>query len=212
MTVHKGEGSILVEKFGQAYQGIKQGPSRGTLLLVGLAALVVVLVVTWRYFSTSSRNANSERWMRLDGAVFPSQLDEAINDKTFKTTAPGRVARFREARRLLHEGIRELGMKSPLAFERIRKATALYEELVKEPAPAPQLAQEALWCAAKGNECLGNLDTARDRYNKLIKDHKDSALAKDAEKQLDRLKNEDTKSERDRLLKEYHPPEGASGQ
>jgi hypothetical protein len=208
MTAHKGESSVLAEKFGQAYQGIKQGPSRGTLLLVGLAALVVALVFTWRYFSTSSRNTSSERWMRLDGAIFPGQLDEAINDKDFKATPAGRVARFREARRLLHEGLRQLGMKDPLAFDRLRKATALYEELLKEPAPAPQLAQEALWGAAKGNESLGNLDKAREWYNKLQKDHKDSALAKDAEKQLARLDNPDNKADLDRLIKEYQPPSG----
>jgi hypothetical protein len=210
MADHKGDTSVLAEKIGQAYQGLKQGPSRGTLLLIGLAAVVVALVFSWRYFLASSRRDASGRWMRLDGAVFPGQLEELVNDKELKTTAPGQVARFREARRLLYEGRRELGMKAPLAFDRIRRAGELYEELAKESLPTPQLTQEAFWGVAQANESLGNIDKATEWYKKLTenKEHKDSALAKDAQKQLERLSSEANKADLNRIVEQYRPPEG----
>jgi hypothetical protein len=205
---HKHESNVLVEKLGQAYQGVKQGPSRSTMLLAGLAVLAVVLVFTWRYFSTSSRETSSARWLRLDEIEFAPQLDSALNDKDFAKTPQGRLARFKKARVQLYDGLRGLGAKKEDAFKNVKDATNLYEELLKEPAPLPLLYQEALWGAAKGNESLGNLDRAKELYNKLASDKetKGSVLAKDAEKQLQRLDDKDYRAELMRVVETYRPP------
>jgi hypothetical protein len=212
MAIHKAETNVLTEKLGRAYQGIKQGPSRGMLLVGGLVVLVVVLVFTWRYFSTSSRATASARWLRLDGAVFPPQLEDVVADKDFKGSTPGRIARYKEARVHLHAGLRDLGRKTPFAYGSIRKATELYEELLKESAPLPLLQQEALWGAAKGHESLGDLPKARELYERLMTQHKGSALAADAEKQLARLDNPGNQQELKSIVKEYSQPDTGSGE
>jgi lipopolysaccharide biosynthesis regulator YciM len=175
------ESSVLVEKLGQAYQGIKQGPSRGTLLFVGLAVLVVVLVLTWRYFSNSSRATNSERWVKLDDAVFAEQLEKLMQDKELQNTPQGRQARIKDARRLLDLGLGGLARGDPAALGNVEKATQLYEDLLKDSSLLPLQRQEALLNAAKGNVTLGNLDRARELYNQL----KDDKEAKQALQRLD---------------------------
>jgi len=204
---HKHEGNVLVEKLGQAYHGLREGPSRTTLWLVGLGVLAVVLVLAWRYFASSSREATSARWFRLDQSVFPTQLEAAVQDRDYAGTTPGRLARFREARLLMSEGLRDIGKKSPTALEKVGKATELYEALVKEAIPVPALHDEALLGAARGNEALGKLDQARELYNRLAtaKDRAGSHFAKDAEAQLKRLDDEENKKELQRVLDEYRP-------
>src|SRR5262249_17758559 len=69
------ETNVLADKLGKAVEGLKQGPSRRTLVYVGIAVLALLVYFTWRYFSTSSEKGSSERWFKLDQAVFPAQLD-----------------------------------------------------------------------------------------------------------------------------------------
>jgi hypothetical protein len=202
------ESNVLVEKLGRAYQGLKQGPSRGTVLFVGAILLGVVLWFAWRYFSSTSAKTNSARWLRVDEAIFPEQLDGIVEDNELKGTTQQRVARYKEARRLLREGMTRLGGEdSATAAANIKRGVEIYEELLKESAPLLPLRQEALLGIAKGSEALNDLEKARSYYNQLANDKESagSPLAKEAAKQVERL--DDPSNERDLkdLGKKYAP-------
>ena len=55
------ESNVLVHQIEKAYQGIRQGPSRTTLLWVGAAVVVLVVYVLFRIFMSSSASLNPSR-------------------------------------------------------------------------------------------------------------------------------------------------------
>ena len=195
--------NLLADRLGRAVQTLTQAPSRSTLVYVGLAALVVLLILAWRWFSASSEASSSERWARLDGLVFGEQLDGFLQDREVQGSRQGLVARFKEARLLLQEGLRDLASRKTEARDRIEKGTQAYEGLLKESLPVPLLQQEALWGAAKGYEALGNVEKARGYYERLTREHGNSALGKDAGKALARLDDPDSKPDLEDLAKEF---------
>src|ERR1700722_15661242 len=92
------ETNVLAQQLGKAYEGLKQGPSRSTVLWVGGAVAVVLIVFLFRYFMSSSEATASERWTKLDEVAFPEQLDSLLKESDFKDTPQGRLAEFKEAR------------------------------------------------------------------------------------------------------------------
>jgi hypothetical protein len=187
------ESNVLVHQLEKAYQGIRQGPSRTTVIWIVGALVVVGVYVLFRIFMSSSEATASERWLKLDDVVFPEQLEKVVTENDLKDTPQGRLARFKEARLQLSEGMRVLGNNPTEGTEKIESATKTYEELAKSPGKVPLLHQEALWATAKGNEALGEFDTAMKWYKKLADEYPTSALGKDATKQLERLENADKK-------------------
>src|SRR5262249_1753609 len=148
---------------------------------------------TFRYFLRSSEETASQRWLALDEIVFPEQLDSFLGNADLKDTPQGRLARYKEARHRLSQGLRDLGSNPTLGIDSIRAGTGIYEELLKSGNRVDLLTQEALWGAAKGNEALDELDKAKEYYTRLANEFPQSALGKDAKKQLERIESPDGK-------------------
>jgi hypothetical protein len=201
------ETNTLAQEITKVVDTFKQGPSRSSMYWLGGIALGVVALLTFWYMWRSSERAASERWRELDGIVFPEQLASYLDKSGVSDTQQGRLARFKDARYKLTQGLRDLGTNPGLARENIEAGTKLYEELLKGVARIPLLHQEALWGAAKGNETLNNLDEAKQYYTKLVDDHPVSALGKDAKKQLDRLNSPEGKRDANELSKAFAPPQ-----
>jgi hypothetical protein len=182
--------NVLADHLGKAIQGIKEGPSRGTMIFVGVVALAGLLIFIWWYFWSASQAADSARWTAWDGLTTPAALDGFAQNKDNQGTTPGRVARFQIARISLLSGMRELGSSRAAALENIRKAARTYEELANESSDAPLFVQEALLGAGKANEALGEVDKAKGFYQKLADAHPDSPFGKDARAQLARLEKD----------------------
>jgi tetratricopeptide (TPR) repeat protein len=182
--------NVLADSLGKAIQGIKEGPSRGTMLFVGVVALAGLLIFIWWYFWSTSQAADSARWAAWDGLTTPAALDNFAQNKDNQGTTQGRVARFQIARISLLAGLRELGSSRAAALENIRKAARTYEELANESSDSPLLLQEALLGAGKANEGLGDIDKAKGYYKKLADTHPDSPFGKDARAQLERLEKD----------------------
>jgi hypothetical protein len=181
------ESTALGTQLEHLYEGLRQGPSRTTLLYAGGIVLVAILILTARWFWMSSQEGESARWLRLDEALFPNQVEALAQDPSLSGSTQSRMARIFEARVKLSEGLRNLATDRD-AREQVEKGTKLYEELIKESGSlVPLLRQEVLLGAAKGNEALGHLDKAREYYTKLDKEFPQSALGKEAAQQLERL-------------------------
>src|SRR5947209_4036753 len=83
------ETNVLAQQLGKAYEGLKQGPSRTTVFYIAAAAAVVLIVVLFRYFTSSSEASSSDKWTKLDEAVFTVQLESLLKEGDFKDTPQG---------------------------------------------------------------------------------------------------------------------------
>jgi tetratricopeptide (TPR) repeat protein len=183
--------NTLAKTLGQTIQGLKEGPSRTVLVVVVLVALAALLVGTWLYFSSASKNADSALWYQWDGLATTEQLDSFLKNKELDETAQGRLSRYLAARRDLYEGLRSLGQDSKSAQGDLKKAAEQYSKLAAEPAKVPSLNQEALLGAAQAYEALGDYDKAKGFYSQLAEKYKDTLQGHHAQQQLDRLNNAD---------------------
>jgi uncharacterized membrane protein YccC len=212
------ERNVLAQQLNRAYEGIKHGPSRGTIIFLACIIAAVAIFLLFRFFWFSSAAGDSQRWLQLDQAIFTTQLDEFVENKDAKDTPQGRLARFREARMNLAQGLRDYSSNPQLrnkALDNIAAAVEQYEKLADSSSRVPLLHQEALWGQAKGAEALGSskpldeareqYDKARELYEKLAKTYPNSALGKDAKKQIDRLNSPATQKDLKDLAREFGP-------
>jgi tetratricopeptide (TPR) repeat protein len=191
------ETNTLAKTLGQTLQGLKEGPSRGTVLILVLIGLAALLIFTWRYFARSSQEADSTLWYQWDNLAAPDQLDSFLKNKDAQDSTQGRLGRFLAARRALHDGLRDLGQlqQHTKALDDLKKASELYGKLIDETGRTPLLNQEALRGAAQAAESLGEYDRAKDLYGQLAQKYKDTVHGKNAQKQLERLNNEANKND-----------------
>jgi predicted negative regulator of RcsB-dependent stress response len=167
----------------QTFEGIKQGPSRNTVVILVLVALGALLFFTWRYFSTSAAASDSTRWRQWSELTTTEQAQAFADSEDARGTVQARLTRFKLARYQLENGITDLGAGLPGAEERIRKAASEYEALI-DSAKAPLLQQEAILNAGKGREALGELDEAKSHYDRLVNAFPDSPAGKIAKERL----------------------------
>ena len=108
-----------LEKF---VTGMKEGPSKNTVLYVTVAiagvALVVGMIYTWKYYAPSPRPPTPrwEKWNELNAentwSVNADELEKFANDKENVGTPQARLARFELARYWIQSD-RELSCSGP---------------------------------------------------------------------------------------------------
>src|SRR5262249_37699953 len=153
--------------FAQAFDYVKKNTPRGTGLFLGIAVVVVLIVLLFRYFYLSSEATASERWVRLDQATFVGEVEAIAGDAELKDTEQARMARLLAARMKLDGGLKNLGINRDQALKEIEEARSLYTELSKSTGRVPLVQQEALYGAAKANESLGQIKAAEELYQQL---------------------------------------------
>jgi hypothetical protein len=174
----------LADRVGRALQGMKEGPSRGTWVALGLVALVLVLYFVWNVVKQHSETTNSTLWERWSSLASPEQLETFAKESP--DSVPGRLARFRLARLGLTQGVANLGNATQRnqAIDQVRRAQELYEQLAGETANQPILQQEALLNSGKALETLGDNDRAKDMYNRVKRDYPNTPAAREADENL----------------------------
>jgi tetratricopeptide (TPR) repeat protein len=199
----------LSHRLNDAVQSMKEGPSRGTLFVLIAAGLIVVLILVWRYMASSAEEADSTRWLRWDSLTSPGQLKAFVDDKEVESHMQGRLARAEEARRALHDGLRQLGGSGDTrkkALEEIQQAAVLYDKLAEECADKPLLHQQMLMGAAKAHESLGEVEAARNYYQQLKDKYGDTMFGRDATAQLQRLEESERNGDFKKLRDEFTRP------
>jgi tetratricopeptide (TPR) repeat protein len=223
------ETNTLVTLLKKSAEDLKHGPSRTTLTVVGVIALVVVLYLVWRWFAMGATAADSARWLRWEELSDPEELSKAPNKDDRAPTSPRerqeyqqitlleqfikanpgstqeRMARFQLARLLLGRGVRDLGTLGTRrqALEDLDRAAGLYEKLSRESTGVALLQEEALLNAGKAREARSELDRARQHYRQLEKDYPRSEFGQVAAQQLKRL--ETNKGDLEALEKRLAP-------
>lgn len=200
--------NTLVHRVGEAVQSIKEGPSRGTVLVLVVAGSILVLILVWRYLSANAEESDSARWLKWDSLTSPEKLKEFVEDKDVQGQPQGRLARLDEARRALHNGLSRLGNSNMRKEARadVQKAAELYDRLAGELADKPLLHQQVLQGAAKAHESLGETDQARKYYQQLKDKYGNTVFGQDAAEQLQRLDDAEQNGDLKALNEEFNKP------
>jgi hypothetical protein len=196
------EKNALADSLNRALEGLKKGPSRGTIIFCSVIALIIVLFFGYRYFGSWSAQKNSTRWIELEDAPGPKELDQFAKDNS--GTMPARIAQFQRARILFQRQLLALGADSldqrKEALDKIKEAAELFEKLAEQSKDSPMLAQEALLSAAKAYESINDLPKAEENYKKLESRFGKSGLAREAAPLAARF---DSEEDRQRMLEFY---------
>src|SRR5262245_48648935 len=88
------KGPSVKEHLTQALDYVKKNTPRGTALFLGIAVAVVLIGLLFRYFYLSSEATASGRWLRLDEALFLSEVEGVAGESELKDTQQGRLAKF----------------------------------------------------------------------------------------------------------------------
>src|SRR5262245_10415194 len=99
----------LVKGATRAYEGLKKGPSRGTVIT--LAVIITLALVIWLfwYFWTAANKKASARWLIADTALFPEQVTDPAQKEELADSNQEQILRFKTARMKLALGVRDLG-------------------------------------------------------------------------------------------------------
>jgi hypothetical protein len=192
------EDTELGTQIEKAFEGLKHGPSRSTLMTIGVVLGVALLVLVGRWLWTSSEESSSQRWTKLDSLVFPQLVDEMLKERDLDGTTQARMGRYIEARLKLRDGLRRLAADKDAALKSVASGTATYEDLLKTE-KSMVLRQEAILGAAKGYETQNNLPRAIELYRQMSKEFPNSLAARDAEKQAKRLEDAANREDLDAL-------------
>ncbi len=186
--------NTLVATLEKVGSGLKEGPSRRTVVVLGIVLLVVLLFVVWQLVSGVSASRNSKRWEELSSAGTLADL----KDLTDKNTVQGRAARLQIARQDLKDGMETIYSDRDEAIKKLQSAAPAFEKLARDFKSTPILVQECLFGAAQAREASGELDQAATLYADLSKRFPESSLGK----QADRLASavaKDKKTELDKI-------------
>src|SRR5262249_43659449 len=91
------EQNELAARLSQWWKGASDKKSSIWWLVLGVAALAVVLYFAWRYYADASYKHRSELWREFDQAAEISQLEQIIDAN--KGTSIERAAKVQLARR-----------------------------------------------------------------------------------------------------------------
>jgi tetratricopeptide (TPR) repeat protein len=177
--------NTLVATLEKVGHGLKEGPSRRTVVVLGIIGLLVVLVVVWKVATNMSLSRNSGRWKDLYTADSPESVSD-LSEK-HKNTPQGRGIRLQIARDQLLAGLDEIYTDRVKGGQNLKDAAEGFEQLAKEFKAVPILVQECLLGAGEAREALGEFDEAVKRYKELTEKFPDSKLAEQAKDQVHRV-------------------------
>jgi len=176
------EKNALADTLSKALEGLKRGPSRGTVIFFSVILVLVLGFLGIRYFWNWSAQSNSSRWLQLEEQPGVKELEQFAKDNS--GTMPARIAQLQRARILLQESLPRLCADFPEKRQeeqkKIAEAAEIFEKLADQSKDVPLLAQEALLSAAKAYESLGQLDKAEKAYKTLESRYGQSGIAREA--------------------------------
>src|SRR5438094_9519572 len=95
--------NTLVATLEKVGHGLKQGPSRRSVVVVGILLLLVLLYAVWQIATNISEGRNSKRNLELLTASTPDDLKTLVERQG--DTTQGRAARLQLARQDLLDGL-----------------------------------------------------------------------------------------------------------
>lgn len=172
--------NTLVSTLEKVGHGLKEGPSRRTVVIGGIILLAVVLFIVWNMVQGASDRRAGKRWTRTWSATGTEDLDDKDP-----------ISRLLRARENLALGLPDIydRTKRDKAIERLDSAAISFSKLANDFKKTPILVQECKYGEAQAREALGELDVAIGLYEDLASTYKDSPLGEQAAEQATKVKN-----------------------
>jgi hypothetical protein len=179
-----------------------------TQAIIGAVIALFVVFGVWyylRHMDTSAEQAASDQLV----AALNDRLDplKALQDtiETHPGTQQAVLARLLRGEELLRSGSEQLYTNKAEGKKNLTNAAAEFRE-VEQSANDTMIKAWALHGMARAKESLGELDRAREDYERLIKDFPGSALKDDAQRHLTNLNRDSTKKFYDWFAKQDPSP------
>src|SRR5437762_2829534 len=98
--------NTLVATLERVGHGLREGPSRRTVVIGGIVLLVVLLIVVWVLGDSVATRRDSQRGEQLYSATSTEDVDRVVEKN--RNTVEGRAAQLQIAREELRDGLAQV--------------------------------------------------------------------------------------------------------
>ena len=198
------ETNVLADRMGRLVQRVKSKPQGKTVLWVFLAVVAVLALFIFMRFRQAGAREASELWTELEDGARP-YIDKLSGgrdwvlkggkDEFYGLTNAGKAARFQVAWMMLWEdGIKQLSAVHQRGLISLEIAELMYTKLAEATKGDPVWEPEALYNLAVIEETRAvqdreHLKKAREKYEELANQYKESAHGKLAAERAERLRS-----------------------
>ncbi len=156
--------------------------------ILGVGVLIVAVLFAVSYINGRGAETEKEAWSAYFRAM---NSGDPVEFRDMAADYPGTVAAgwsLQSAGDLFfNQGVGKLFQNRSEAMEQLQTARDAYEVVVKTYVSDPMLQARAKFGLAKAEEAMGNLDSAKAKYEELAKQTGDSEMAKLAQQRVDQL-------------------------
>jgi tetratricopeptide (TPR) repeat protein len=165
--------------------------------IVGVLVAVAIVVGVYAYLGAVQRRtetAAADQFIAALQISDPRQSQRELQNtmEEYRGTAPATIAQLVLAERSLDDGSNALFTNKQAGRESLFKAAEAFMGVEKETHD-PMLKMWALYGLGRSHESMGDLDQAKDDYQRLLKEYPDSSLSDAARTHINRLDQPATK-------------------
>jgi tetratricopeptide (TPR) repeat protein len=174
--------------------------------ITGVLVAVAIVLGVYAYLGMTERRtevaASDQLIVGLENNE-PHELQNTIDE--YRGTQPAAIAQLVLAERTLDNGTNQLFLNKQVGRENIFKAAESFAAVEKD-SREPMLRAWALYGLGRAHESMGDLDRARDDFQRLLKEYPESSLAEAAHGHLNRLNQPGIKEFYDWFAKQEPQP------
>jgi tetratricopeptide (TPR) repeat protein len=182
----------------------------GKAVLAGILAIIIAFLA-WLYISSQSSTRTAEGWNDYFQAV-NNRDDQLLQDvaEQYGGSTVSEWSRLTLADWQLDGGTNRLLVDRTLARDQLREAVEKYQAVILQ-ASDNTILERATYGLARAQEAYGELEKARESYNKLATTWPESPFAATAKARAQILESQPTKQFYDWIAR-YEPPKALSGE
>jgi tetratricopeptide (TPR) repeat protein len=174
--------------------------------ITGVLVAIAIVLAVYAYLGLTQRRAEvaaSEQLITAMETGSPHDYQAAVDD--YRGTQPATIAQLIMAERMLDDGSNALFTNKQAGRENLFKASDAFAGVEKDSRD-PMLRAWAIYGLGRVHESMGDLERAREDFQRLLKDYPDSSLADAAHTHLNRLGQQSVKEFYDWFAKQEPRP------
>jgi len=180
--------------------------------IVGVLVALAIVLAVYAYLGMVQRRtevAASDQFITALESPGPRELQNTMDE--YRGTQAATIAQLVLAERMLDDGSNVLFTNKQAGRERLFKAAEAFANVEKE-SQDPMLRSWALYGLGRAHESMGDLDRARDDFQRLAKEYPEGSLAESARNHLNRLNQPAIKEFYDWFAKQEPKPPAAENE
>jgi hypothetical protein len=180
--------------------------------IIGVLVAVAIVLAVYAYLGMVERRTEMAAADQLIAALDspgPRELQNTMDE--YRGTQPATIAQLVLAERMLDDGTNALFSNRQAGRESLFKAAEAFATVEKE-SHDPMLRGWALYGLSRSHEAMGDLDRARDDFQRLVKEYPEGSLTDAARAHLNRLNQPAIKEFYDWFAKQEPRPPAAENE